>query len=153
MRIFLCIFAIIVFCCFLRFALFYTVNFHIVSCGQSIRLSIHPSDRVLKAHRTHAHFCLCLARLSLDFLSVTPLKLSSFLTRTTLELENLDASTVSLWLVLHDFARVFSFPSPLLSFLRPHRAPAILKLAVVRITSNVRCVTTFDISSKVTAAD
>jgi len=39
----------------------YTVNFHIVWLIDS---PIHPSDRAVKAHRTLAHFCLCLAQLS-----------------------------------------------------------------------------------------
>lgn len=47
---------------------------------------------------------------------------------------------------------VLSFPS-LRPSLPPTPASRGLELAVVRITSNVRCSTTFNISSKVTAAD
>jgi len=90
----------IVFSCFLRFALLYTVNFHIVSCGQSIYPSIHPSDRALKAH---SHVFLPLFNATLSGFSLC-YSVKTFLFTHDLELEKLRCSTASFWLVPHDFA-------------------------------------------------
>lgn len=77
----------------------------------------------------------------LGFLSIIPLKLSSFLIHDPRRRDRAKE------LGLHAFAYHFSL------LLLPPFTLSDWKLAVVRITSNVHCITTFNISSKVTATD
>lgn len=119
--------------------------------NRSVHPSICPSDRALKAHRTPVHFCLCLsATLCLKSLCYS---VKTFLFPHSHDLSssgNLGARLLRFGSYCTISRTVLSFPS-----LRPSPpSPRVgLELAVVRITSNVRCSTTFNISSKVTAAD
>lgn len=119
--------------------------------NRSVHPSICPSDRALKAHRTPVHFCLCLsATLCLKSLCYS---VKTFLFPHSHDLSssgNLGARLLRFGSYCTISRTVLSFPS-----LRPSPpSPRVgLELAVVRITSNVRCSTTFNISCKVTAAD
>lgn len=136
----------------LFFYVLYTANFCIVSCGQSIRLSIYSSDRTL---RTYCIFVSAFVSSDfLGFLSIIPLKLSSFLIHDSRRRDR----AKELGCPMFVSTRIPRFRAPFFSLSLSPPAPrdftlAALKLAVVRITSNVHCITTLNISSKVTATD
>lgn len=119
--------------------------------NRSVHPSVCPSDRALKAHRTPVHFCLCLS-------ATLCLKSLCYSVKTFLFPHSHDhSSSGNLGARLLRFGSYCTISRTVLSFpsLRPSPpSPRVgLELAVVRITSNVRCSTTFNISSKVTAAD